>query len=84
MVTGSHNFSESASTNNDENFIIIKGDQALAEAYTVNIIAAYEHYRWRAFLGQDQQRFNGLEDDDTWMAPKLASSSRDLQFFKAQ
>jgi phosphatidylserine/phosphatidylglycerophosphate/cardiolipin synthase-like enzyme len=81
VVTGSHNFSTSASAKNDENFIVIKGDRALAEAYTVNIISAYEHYRWRAFLSQDPSPFNGLEDDDTWMAPKLASSAADRAFF---
>jgi phosphatidylserine/phosphatidylglycerophosphate/cardiolipin synthase-like enzyme len=84
VVTGSHNFSQSASKDNDENFVIIKGDRALAEAYTVNIIAAYDHYRWRAFLSQDQHPFNGLQDNDTWMAPKLASSARDVQFFCGQ
>jgi phosphatidylserine/phosphatidylglycerophosphate/cardiolipin synthase-like enzyme len=81
VVTGSHNFSQSASTGNDENFIIIKGDRPLAEAYAVNIMAAYDHYRWRAFIGEDQNPFNALADNDTWMAPKLASSQRDLQFF---
>jgi phosphatidylserine/phosphatidylglycerophosphate/cardiolipin synthase-like enzyme len=84
VVTGSHNFSTSASAKNDENFIVISGDRALAEAYTVNIIAAYEHYRWRAFLTQDPSPFNGLQDNDTWMAPKLASSATDLKFFGAE
>lgn len=81
VVTGSHNFSKSASDKNDENFIVISGDRALAEAYTVNIVAAYDHYRWRAFLSQDPSPFNGLSDDDTWMAPKLAASAVDLDFF---
>ena len=84
VVTGSHNFSTSASAKNDENFIVISGDLALAEAYTVNIIAAYDHYRWRAFLTQDPSPFNGLQDNDTWMAPKLASSATDLKFFGAE
>lgn len=69
VVSGSHNFSTSASTKNDENFIVITGDRALAQAYTVNIICAYEHYRWRAFLSHDPSPFNGLQDNDTWMAP---------------
>src|SRR5262249_50565834 len=50
IITGSHNFSASASSKNDENFIIVRGDRALAEAYTVNIIAAWQHYRWRAYV----------------------------------
>ncbi len=48
IVTGSHNFSGAASTKNDENFIIVKGDTALAEAYAVNIDSAWRHYASRA------------------------------------
>src|SRR5262249_39953204 len=81
VITGSHNFSASASSKNDENFIIIRGDHTLAEAYAVNIIAAYQHYRWRARLAQDDKPFNGTKDNDTWQAPLLASQRRDLQFW---
>ena len=48
MVTGSHNFSISASTKNDENYVVIRGDRALAEAYAVNIETAWRHYAARA------------------------------------
>jgi phosphatidylserine/phosphatidylglycerophosphate/cardiolipin synthase-like enzyme len=81
VVTGSHNFSASASTKNDENFVIIKGERALAEAYAVNALGVYQHYRWRAFLAQSDHPFNGLQDNDTWMAPLLQSDQRDLQFW---
>jgi phosphatidylserine/phosphatidylglycerophosphate/cardiolipin synthase-like enzyme len=81
VITGSHNFSTSASKNNDENFIIVKGDRELAEAYAVNIMGAYAHYRWRAFLSQTKRPFNGLKDDDKWQASRLKSARRDLDFF---
>ena len=81
VITGSHNFSTSASAKNDENFIIIKGDRELAEAYAVNILGAYAHYRWRAYLAQSKKPFNGLKDNDKWQAPKLAAERRDLQFW---
>jgi phosphatidylserine/phosphatidylglycerophosphate/cardiolipin synthase-like enzyme len=81
VITGSHNFSASASQKNDENFIIVKGDHELAEAYAVNILGAYAHYRWRAFLGQADRPFNGLKDDDRWQAPMLAANRRDLRFW---
>jgi phosphatidylserine/phosphatidylglycerophosphate/cardiolipin synthase-like enzyme len=84
VVTGSHNFSLSASAKNDENFIIIKGDTALAEAYTVNIMSAYDHYRWRQFVNTESNPFSGLQDNDGWMAPKLASTAIDRQFFCRQ
>lgn len=50
VITGSHNFSKSASTKNDENFIVIHGNKQLAEAYVVSCLAIYSHYRWRAYL----------------------------------
>jgi phosphatidylserine/phosphatidylglycerophosphate/cardiolipin synthase-like enzyme len=81
VITGSHNFSSSASSKNDENFIIVKGDRELAEAYAVNILGAYAHYRWRAFLAQTQKPFNGLKDNDTWQAKSIAGARRDAKFW---
>jgi phosphatidylserine/phosphatidylglycerophosphate/cardiolipin synthase-like enzyme len=81
VITGSHNFSTSASAKNDENFIIVRGDRELAEAYAVNILGAYAHYRWRAFLSEVKKPFNGLKDNDTWQAPKLASQQGELRFW---
>jgi len=81
VITGSHNFSASASARNDENFIIVKGDRELAEAYAVNILGAYAHYRWRAYLAETNKPFNGLQDGDTWQASKLAASAADLKFW---
>jgi hypothetical protein len=42
------NFSLSASEENDENFVVVRGDRALAEAYAVNIQSAWRHYAGRA------------------------------------
>jgi len=82
VITGSHNFSISASSKNDENFIIIRGDKALAEAYAVNVEGAYQHYRWRALLQQtDNKPFDGLRDDDQWQAPKLKAAQQELNFW---
>jgi phosphatidylserine/phosphatidylglycerophosphate/cardiolipin synthase-like enzyme len=81
VITGSHNFSTTASQKNDENFIIVKGDSELAEAYAVNILGAYAHYRWRAFLSETNRPFNGLKDNDTWQAPMLRSNKKDLKFW---
>ena len=68
VVTGSHNFSEPASDSNDENFLIIRGDRALAEAYTVNVFSAWRHYRARV---ADGLPWPGLKKDDGWMAGSL-------------
>ena len=47
VVTGSHNFSISASEDNDENFVVVRGDRVLAEAYAVNVDSAWRHYAAR-------------------------------------
>jgi phosphatidylserine/phosphatidylglycerophosphate/cardiolipin synthase-like enzyme len=47
VVTGSHNFSISASEDNDENFVVVRGDPLLAEAYAVNVDSAWRHYASR-------------------------------------
>jgi phosphatidylserine/phosphatidylglycerophosphate/cardiolipin synthase-like enzyme len=81
VITGSHNFSTSASTKNDENFIIVQGDKELAEAYAVNVEGAYAHYRWRAFLDESDKPFNGLKDNDAWQAPRLAGMQTEFKFW---
>lgn len=81
VITGSHNFSTTASQKNDENFIIIKGDRGLAEAYAVNVMGAFAHYRWRASVGKSKKPFNGLKDNDTWQAPKMAAEATELRFW---
>jgi hypothetical protein len=48
VVTGSHNFSISASEKNDENFVVVRGERTLAEAYAVNVENAWRHYAVRA------------------------------------
>lgn len=81
VITGSHNFSSTASDANDENYIIIRGDRALAEAYAVNVFGAYTHYRWRAYLADNHATVGVLKDNDAWQAPKLKAQAKDLRFF---
>jgi phosphatidylserine/phosphatidylglycerophosphate/cardiolipin synthase-like enzyme len=78
VITGSHNFSESASTTNDENFVVIRGDRALAEAYVVNVLGAWRHYRARV---AGSTSFPGLSEDPAWMAGALRARQRDAAFW---
>lgn len=81
VITGSHNFSTSASSKNDENFIIVKGDRELAQAHAVNIIGAYNHYRWRAHVAATPEPWKGTEDGDQWMPTMLARRQDELRFW---
>ena len=56
VITGSHNFSGSASTKNDENFVIVRDNTELALEYAVHILSVYKHYRWLAYVDQMQRQ----------------------------
>ena len=55
VITGSHNLGYKASYQNDENMLIIRGNQALAISYAVHVLDVYDHYVLRARL-QDELR----------------------------
>ena len=48
VAFGSHNLGYKASYANDENLVVVRGHQALAEAYAVHVLDVYDHYRFRA------------------------------------
>jgi hypothetical protein len=48
VITGSHNLGYKASYDNDENLLIIRGNQGLAICYAVHVIDVYQHYLMRA------------------------------------
>ncbi len=72
VILGSHNLGFKASYSNDENLVIVSGDQALAEAYAVHILDVYDHYRFRAVEAELQSKhkkgWSGfLDTDDSWL-----------------
>lgn len=78
VVLGSHNLGTKASYENDENLLIIRGNRALAEAYTTHVLDVYEHYRFRALQHELVARGQAPDDgmltiDDRWLAPMLKS-----------
>jgi phosphatidylserine/phosphatidylglycerophosphate/cardiolipin synthase-like enzyme len=75
VVTGSHNFSLSASEDNDENFVVVRGDRALAEAYAVNIQSAWRHYAGRA--ARPHPELHGID----YLRALLADQRREAPFW---
>jgi phosphatidylserine/phosphatidylglycerophosphate/cardiolipin synthase-like enzyme len=47
VMTGSHNMGPKASSQNDDNLVIVENAPELAAAYAVNIMGVYDNYRWR-------------------------------------
>jgi phosphatidylserine/phosphatidylglycerophosphate/cardiolipin synthase-like enzyme len=78
VVTGSHNLGYAASYNNDENMAIIRGQQALAEAYAAHVLDVYDHYAWRYWL--EQKNYNAawtfLTPDDSWQNSYFDASNQ--------
>ncbi|TAZ29817.1 MULTISPECIES: phospholipase D-like domain-containing protein [Rhizobium] len=57
VITGSHNLGYRASHNNDENFVIVRGNKDLAQAYACHVLDLYDHYAWRYWLRKNPEIF---------------------------
>ena len=67
ILSGSHNLSGKASTGNDENYLIIRGDIDLADRYGLEILRFYEHYRFRFYAKKlALKEARPLSKDDSW------------------
>jgi phosphatidylserine/phosphatidylglycerophosphate/cardiolipin synthase-like enzyme len=56
VATGSHNLGFKASYNNDENLLLVQGNQLLAQAYAAHVADVFEHYRWRWYNKRSAER----------------------------
>jgi phosphatidylserine/phosphatidylglycerophosphate/cardiolipin synthase-like enzyme len=67
VVTGSANFSKSSITKNDENTLIIKGDQRVADIYLTEFSRMFEHF-WPRYLSTLPVRSfsKPLDEGYTW------------------
>ncbi|ARQ13554.1 phospholipase D-like domain-containing protein (plasmid) [Rhizobium etli] len=85
VVTGSHNFSKSASRDNDENFIVIRGQKEIAMHYAINAVQTYNHYRWRAYLEEaereDRDPFQYLSRDPQWQRRRTTGETKRMLAF---
>ena len=83
VITGSHNLGQKASSQNDENLLIIRGNRALAEAYATHVMDVYGQLRWRYTVQQHGiHAWTGLETRDNWQEkyfkPGLARKEMEL------
>jgi phosphatidylserine/phosphatidylglycerophosphate/cardiolipin synthase-like enzyme len=74
IVTGSANFSEASTKDNDENMLIIKNDQRAADIYFTEFNRLFNHYYYRSVLLD--LKYSGktlsedslfLVSDDSWL-----------------
>jgi phosphatidylserine/phosphatidylglycerophosphate/cardiolipin synthase-like enzyme len=86
VVTGSANFSDASTTDNDENMIVVRGDRRAADIYTTEFNRIFNHYYFRsvteATAGEPQSVLDAslfLSEDDSWeqkYAPGSLKSKR--------
>jgi phosphatidylserine/phosphatidylglycerophosphate/cardiolipin synthase-like enzyme len=79
VVTGSANFSETSTTSNDENMLVIRGNKRIADIYFGEFLRLYNHFAFRQAVKwymdkmergtPDSWQPQFLVDHDTWMAP---------------
>jgi phosphatidylserine/phosphatidylglycerophosphate/cardiolipin synthase-like enzyme len=55
VVTGSANFSRASTTDNDENMLIIRGNQRVADIYFTEFNRLFNHYYFRSVLDNDRR-----------------------------
>jgi phosphatidylserine/phosphatidylglycerophosphate/cardiolipin synthase-like enzyme len=79
VITGSHNFSVSASERNDENLVIVRGNTKLAQTYAVHINGVYDHYSWRAYLASGGDPTQIYKPLDGWKPG--GSRAQELDFW---
>jgi phosphatidylserine/phosphatidylglycerophosphate/cardiolipin synthase-like enzyme len=56
VVTGSANFSDASTTENDENMILIRGDRRVADIYFTEFNRLWGHYQYRSVVEDSANR----------------------------
>lgn len=82
VLSGSANFSPNSTTNNDENMLVIRGDQRVADIYLGEFMRIFEHFQTRDVInklsakpGSAERIAAFLVTDDSWTAPYFKAGS---------
>jgi phosphatidylserine/phosphatidylglycerophosphate/cardiolipin synthase-like enzyme len=89
VVSGSANFSDASTTDNDENMLVIRGNARVADIYLGEFMRLYRHFAFRDWLSsqpkgaQLEAAVSHLDEKDTWWNGYFGTSfaSRQRQYF---
>jgi phosphatidylserine/phosphatidylglycerophosphate/cardiolipin synthase-like enzyme len=87
VVTGSANFSEASTTDNDENMLVIRGDKRVADIYLGEFMRMYNHFAFRDWMSQapksKEPKVSHLDETDAWWKRYFGTSfaSRQREYF---
>ncbi len=84
VISGSANFSEASCLKNDENMLVISGDDEVADIYLGEFMRSYSHYAFRdavnaARLAGKPFQPKPLNEDCTWAAEYYGDGFRSRQ-----
>ena len=72
LITGSANFSEPSTEENDENMLVIRGDERVADIYLGEFMRLFNHFFARNLVGEQEDPATSgqthLRPDDSWRA----------------
>ncbi|MBK7408853.1 MAG: hypothetical protein IPJ40_12825 [Saprospirales bacterium] len=90
VIIGTGNFSDEACRRNDENFLVIEGDQRLAAIITTEFIRMWEHYKSRYFINTiyasrtaskaEELAQMLLDSDGSWSNTAFKETARSYKF----
>ena len=73
VVTGSANFSDPSTTDNDENMLVIRGEKRVADIYLGEFMRLFNHFYFRYHANRVKELADGekskglfLAEDDSW------------------
>ncbi len=70
IVSGSANFSEASTTDNDENMLVIRGDSRVADIYVGEFMRLYRHFAFRDWVtslpANTIPKMSHLDERDKW------------------
>jgi phosphatidylserine/phosphatidylglycerophosphate/cardiolipin synthase-like enzyme len=84
VITGSANFSNASTLNNDENMLVIRGNTRVADIYLGEFMRLFTHFRARglapaAKTKEQQAKFLFLCPDDSWLEPFYNTKSSKMK-----
>ncbi len=68
VISGSANYSENSTSKNDENTLVIKGDDRVADIYFTEFVRLFDHFSFREWLAGHKKDFDPfLKEDGNWV-----------------
>ena len=83
VISGSANFSDASTSDNDENMLVIRGDTTVADIYLGEFFRLWNHYAFREFVAANADNPNVrpqfLVPNDSWRDSYFGNTVRSRQ-----